>query len=387
MHNNLLEEDSFLPLLENYLKKIRQKCIFIENKICEETSRSTPSESYRKLLKELAYLKPLSELATRFESAMSELSSTEDLLAESQRNNDESMAVLARQEIERLRTGIEKLKKEIISSIIPPDENEGKDIIVEIRAGTGGEEAAIFAGDLFRMYSRFALKNALSIEVLDSNPTSLSGFKEVIFQVKGKNAWRLFRYESGVHRVQRVPVTEASGRIHTSAATVAVLPEAQEGEVKVDEKDLRIDTYRASGAGGQYVNKTDSAVRITHIPTGIVVACQEERSQIKNRARAMKILMAKLADIQRKKIVDEISSMRKKQVGSGDRSEKIRTYNFPQNRITDHRVNFTIHNLEVVLDGGEQLLEIISRLDEANVRAYLEEFIDNQEEKNDDGKN
>jgi len=368
---NMEEASPLEPLVEKYLQKAHDRYIFLEKKICEEAAQSTSSESYRAIVKEMSYLKPILDTRARLLSAKEELLSSEKLLSESESKGDASMSALAREEIARLKDVVSGLSREILSAILPPDGNDGKDIILEIRAGTGGEEAAIFAGDLARLYTRFAANQGLQVEVMDSNPTSLNGFKEIIFSIKGKRAWRLFRYESGVHRVQRVPVTESSGRIHTSAATVAVLPEAEEGEVKIDEKDLRIDTYRSSGAGGQHVNKTDSAVRITHLPSGLVVACQEERSQIKNRARAMKILMAKLADIQRRKVSDEISDMRKKQVGTGDRSEKIRTYNFPQNRITDHRINFTIYNLEAAMGGGKEFMEIIERLDEASVRAVL----------------
>jgi peptide chain release factor 1 len=244
--------------------------------------------------------------------------------------------------------------------ILPPDPNDGKNIIVEIRAGTGGEEAALFAGDLLRMYTRYAEKNGWKTELMDSHSTGLGGFKEVILNISGKKVWQHFKFERGIHRVQRVPKTEASGRIHTSAVSVAVLPEAEDVDVEVRPEDLRIDTYRASGAGGQHVNKTESAIRITHVPSGIVVACQDERSQMKNRAKAMKILRAKILEKKELDIEQAMSKDRKSQVGSGDRSEKIRTYNFPQNRITDHRIDFSLYRLGEVLEGDMQ--ELIDKL-------------------------
>jgi peptide chain release factor 1 len=234
---------------------------------------------------------------------------------------------------------------------IPKDPNDERDVILEIRAGTGGDEAALFAADLFRMYSRYAEEKRWSIEILSIHETGIGGIKEVIASIKGKGAFSRFKYESGVHRVQRVPATEASGRIHTSAVTVAVLPEAEEIDVEIDPMDLRIDTYRSSGAGGQHVNKTESAVRITHIPTGIVVACQDEKSQHKNKAKAMRVLRSRVLQKMQEDKEREIASQRRSQVGTGDRSERIRTYNFPQGRVTDHRINLTLHRLPQILEG------------------------------------
>jgi peptide chain release factor 1 len=248
--------------------------------------------------------------------------------------------------------------------LLPSDPNDEKDIIVEIRAGTGGDEAALFAGEVFRMYCRYAEAKGWKVELMDSHPTGLGGYKEVVFSVAGKSVWKYFKYERGIHRVQRVPETEASGRIHTSAISVAVLPEAEDIDIEIKMEELRIDTYRASGAGGQHVNKTDSAIRITHIPTNLVVTCQDERSQMKNRAKAFKILRSKLLEQRQIEHDKEIKNDRKKQVGSGDRSEKIRTYNFPQNRITDHRINFSLYRLEQVLEGD--LDELVAELTKAD---------------------
>ncbi len=249
----------------------------------------------------------------------------------------------------------------------PKDPNASRNCILEIRAGTGGEEAALFAGDLFRMYNRYAESRNWKIEVLSSNPTGLGGFKEIIFMVSGENVYSRLRFEGGTHRVQRVPETEASGRIHTSAATVAVLPEAEEIDIAIAPEDLRIDVFRSSGPGGQSVNTTDSAVRITHIPTGMVVTCQDEKSQHKNRARALKVLRSRLLEIEQEKQAQEQHSQRRLMVGSGDRSERIRTYNFPQNRLTDHRINFTVHRLDSIMEGElEEVIDALIREDQVN---------------------
>ena len=274
---------------------------------------------------------------------------------------DEEMEELTKEEIDSLQEQSDQLLEELKLALVPKDPADDKDVIVEIRAGTGGEEAGLFAADLYRMYTRYAMARRWQTEVLSSNDTGVGGFKEIVFEVKGKGAYGKLKYESGVHRVQRVPVTESSGRIHTSAATVAVLPEAEEIDVAVDPNDLRIDTYRASGAGGQHVNKTDSAVRITHIPTGIVVTCQDERSQTKNKAKAMAVLRAKLFDEERQRQFQEVTDTRRSQVGSGDRSEKIRTYNFPQSRVSDHRIGLTLHNLESILEGDlDEIIDAVS---------------------------
>lgn len=261
-----------------------------------------------------------------------------------------------REELERDRERAEKLSHELTRLLVPPHPDDHKNAIVEIRAGAGGEEAALFAADLFRMYAKYAEKKGFKVRVLDSHPTDLGGFKQIVFAVEGPGAYGLFRYESGVHRVQRVPVTEASGRIHTSTATVAVLPEAEEVEVEIRPEDLKIETFRSSGPGGQHMQKNETAVRIIHLPTGITVTCQEERSQHRNKELALRVLRAKLREIEEQKKEAELREKRRRQIGTGERSEKIRTYNFPQNRVTDHRIDLTVYRLEDVLEGNLDLI-------------------------------
>jgi len=276
------------------------------------------------------------------------------------RDADEDIRNLARIETEELRKKIEEIERELKFLLLPKDPNDEKNILLEIRAGTGGEEAALFAADLFRMYARFAEEKGWRVEVLSSHPTGAGGFKEIIMLIEGERVYSRLKYESGVHRVQRVPTTESQGRIHTSAVTVAVLPEAEDVEVAINPDDLKIDVYRSSGPGGQSVNTTDSAVRITHLPTGLVVTCQDEKSQHKNKAKALKVLRARLLDIMEREQQDKISEQRRGQVGTGDRSERVRTYNFPQGRITDHRIGLTLYRLNEVLEGDIQ--EIIDAL-------------------------
>ncbi len=312
--------------------------------------------TYTRLSKELADLKPIVDSFREYREVIDGIREAEEIL----KGDDPELKELAGEELEELKGRLPELERRLKILLLPKDPRDERNVIVEIRAGTGGDEAALFAADLFRMYAKYAEKKGWKVEVIDSSPTGIGGLKEVIATIQGKGAYSRLKYESGVHRVQRVPTTETSGRIHTSAATVAVLPEAEDVDVRIDEKDLKIDTYRASGAGGQHVNKTSSAVRITHIPTGIVVQCQDERSQHKNRVKAMKVLRARLYEIMIREQEQEISETRKSQVGTGDRSERIRTYNFPQNRVTDHRIGLTLQRLPQILEG--ELDEIIDAL-------------------------
>jgi peptide chain release factor 1 len=284
---------------------------------------------------------------------------------------DQEMLEMTREELHELENELEVCEKKTKMLLIPPDPLEGKDIIMEIRAGTGGEEAALFAANLFRMYSHYADEKGWKMEILSSNETGIGGYKELVISISGKDVYGSLRWESGVHRVQRVPETESGGRIHTSAVTVAVLPEAEETDIEIRQEDLKIDVMRAGGPGGQCVNTTDSAVRLTHLPTGLVVICQDEKSQIKNRAKALRVLRSRLFDLEEDKKNRERAEARKSQVGSGDRSERIRTYNFPQNRLTDHRINLTLYKLELIMEG--QLDEVVEGLKIAAGEAALKE--------------
>jgi len=324
-----------------------------------ELSGRPDRESYVRLSREFAELNPLVEAIKRYRDAADELSGLESLLEDPATEPD--MRALAEQEKAELARRHETLEREIRVALTPKDAADERSVILEIRAGTGGDEAARFAGDLFRMYERYAARQGWKVEVISASEGTVGGYKEIIAEVHGRGAFAKLKYESGVHRVQRVPATEASGRIHTSTATVAVLPEAEDVDVAIAEGDLRVDTLRAGGAGGQHVNKTESAVRLTHLPTGIVVNVQEERSQHRNRAKAMALLRAKLYDLERRKRDSDRAAERRGQVGTGDRSERIRTYNFPQGRVTDHRINLTLHKLPQVIE-GEALGEIVDAL-------------------------
>jgi peptide chain release factor 1 len=310
-----------------------------------------------KYARERAGLEDLVKGAEELERTDKGISEAEEIIETS---DDHELVELARSELEALRARRGEVEQELKSLLLPRDPNDAKNTIVEIRAGTGGEEAALFAADLFRMYSKYAERRGWKVEILSSNPTGVGGYKEVIFLVEGDGAYSRLKYESGVHRVQRVPVTESSGRIHTSAVTVAILPEAGEVDVTIAPEEIRVDVFRSSGPGGQSVNTTDSAVRITHIPTGLVVQCQDEKSQLKNRAKALKVLRSRLLDRAMQAQEEERATNRRQQVGTGDRSEKIRTYNFPQARVTDHRIGFTLHRLDAILDGD--LDEVIDAL-------------------------
>ena len=311
---------------------------------------------YSKLAKERAELEEIVARFREWRKIEQEIENNRELLQE----NEEAIRELAKEELNTLRQRKDELEKRLKILILPKDPNDNKNVILEIRAGTGGEEAALFAGELFRMYSRYAESRGWRVEMMSSNPTGLGGFKEIIVSIEGQGAYSRLKFEGGVHRVQRVPVTEGSGRIHTSAVTVAVLPEADEVEIAIDPKEIRVDVFRSSGPGGQSVNTTDSAVRITHIPTGIVVSCQDEKSQHKNRAKGMKILRARLLERKQEEQRSEIAATRKLMVGSGDRSERIRTYNFPQGRLTDHRINFTLYKLDRVMEG--EIDEVVEAL-------------------------
>ncbi|MDI6789444.1 MAG: peptide chain release factor 1 [Thermodesulfobacteriota bacterium] len=337
------------------LEEVEEKYLDLEKMLGDPRVASNPAQ-YQRYAKEHSAMGKLVETYRRYREVKEQIANNTELM----RDEDEEIREMAKEEVQKLRKEQENLEDELKVLLLPKDPNDERNTILEIRAGTGGEEAALFVADLFRMYSRFAERRGWKVEIMSSNPTGIGGFKEIIALISGENVYSQLKYESGVHRVQRVPVTEAQGRIHTSAVTVALLPEAEEVDVYIDPADIRVDVYRSSGPGGQSVNTTDSAVRVTHIPTGMVVTCQDEKSQHKNKAKALKILRARLLDKTQNEQQEKIARERKSQIGTGDRSERIRTYNFPQGRMTDHRIGLTLYRLEAIL-GGE-LEDVISPL-------------------------
>ena len=339
------------------LKDIETRYEDLEGLLSNPDVVSKPSV-YQKYAKEHSDFQDLVEAYREYEKTNARIEEDQTLL----RGNDDELKEIVKEELPQLKEKLELLENKLKLLLLPKDPNDDKNVFLEIRAGTGGDEAGLFVGDLFRMYAQFAEMRRWKVDVISSNPAGgMGGFKEIIALIEGKGAYSVLKYESGVHRVQRVPVTESQGRIHTSAVTVAILPEAEDVEVNIDPNELRIDVYRSSGHGGQSVNTTDSAVRITHLPTGLVVTCQDEKSQHKNKAKALKVLRARLLDLMVQKQSAEISESRKTQVGSGDRSERIRTYNFPQGRVTDHRIGLTLYNLESLLDGNiEPIIEALA---------------------------
>lgn len=328
-------------------------------------------ERFKKLMKEQNDLTPIVEKYNEYKEAQQTMEESLELLEE---ESDEEMRELAKEELSQAKDDIARLENDLKILLLPKDPNDEKNVIVEIRAGAGGDEAALFAAELFRMYKNFAESNRWKVETMSLNESGIGGFKEAVFMINGKGAYSRLKYESGVHRVQRVPATESGGRIHTSTATVAIMPEAEEVDVQIDMNDCKFDVFRASGNGGQCVNTTDSAVRLTHIPTGIVISCQDEKSQLKNKDKALKVLRSRLYDLECQKAHDAEAEARKSQVGTGDRSEKIRTYNFPQGRVTDHRIKLTLHRLESILNGD--LTEIIDSLTAADQAAKLSKLED-----------
>ncbi len=327
------------------------------NELLSDPAVISDPDQLRKYSKEQSDLQETVETYRQYKAVKEDLEVARMMLQESE---DQESREMIKQEVHSLEKELEELKQRLKLLLIPKDPNDEKNVIMEIRGAAGGEEAALFAGDLYRMYIRYAEKQGWKIDVIESHPTELGGYKEIIFMINGKGAYSKLKFENGAHRVQRVPTTESGGRIHTSTATVACLPEAEEVEVEINENDIRVDTFASSGAGGQHVNTTMSAVRLTHIPTGIVVTCQDERSQIKNKEKAMKVLRARIYDLYQQQVQKEYDETRKSAIGTGDRSERIRTYNFPQNRVTDHRIGLTLQKLDRVLDG--ELDEIIDAL-------------------------
>jgi peptide chain release factor 1 len=350
---------------------VLDKLAFIEDKYKELTEKAMDPnlinedrEEWQRVMKEQSDLEPIVSKYREYTKAKSELEESKEMLYD--KALDEDMRDMVKEEVKALEESLQTYEEELKLLLLPKDPNDHKNVIVEIRGGAGGDEAALFAGVLFRMYVRYAERNNWKVEIMNTNEIGIGGYKEVIFMIKGKGAYSKLKYESGVHRVQRVPETEASGRIHTSTSTVAVLPEAEDVDVEINPQDIRIDVFRSSGNGGQSVNTTDSAVRITHNPTGIVVSCQDEKSQLKNKEKALKILKTKLYDMKIQEQNAELAQLKKGQVGTGDRSERIRTYNFPQGRVTDHRINLTLYKLNSFVDGDlEEMIDSLTTTDQA----------------------
>jgi peptide chain release factor 1 len=355
-----------MDLIEK-LKQFNQRFEEIGNEMSQSEIISD-REQYATLAREYADLEPVIKKGKEYQKVMAQITDTEHLI---ESENDDEIVEMAKEELMMLQERAEQLEREIQRLIIPPDPNDEKNVVLEIRAGTGGDEAGIFAGDLFRMYQKYCENQGWKLEILDANFAERGGFKEVIASISGKNVYGRLKYESGVHRVQRVPETETQGRIHTSAASVVVLPEVQDIEFQVNPNDLRIDVFRASGHGGQHVNTTDSAVRIVHVPTGIMATCQDEKSQHKNKAKAMKVLKARLYDLELRKQQDQISNQRRSMIKTGDRSDKIRTYNYPQGRVTDHRIHLTLYRLNEIMEGDIDML--IDELQQADQEQELKE--------------
>jgi peptide chain release factor 1 len=349
-----------------YLKSLRARISGLETDM-SQPGVASDQKKMQELMRDYAHQKNIAAAAQIFLDLQDTVAESRELLADD--DSDAELKEMAEMELAEAEEKLPDAEKAVMVALLPPEPSDSKNVIIEIRAGTGGDEAAIFAGDLFRMYSRYAENHGLKISIMDVSPSEVGGYKEVVFSVEGEDVYKRLKYESGTHRVQRVPETETQGRIHTSAATVAVLAEVEDVDVEIKNEDLKIDTYRASGAGGQHVNTTDSAIRITHIPTGTVVQCQDERSQHKNKAAAMRVLRAKIYEEQQASIEAEQAEARRSQVGSGDRSEKIRTYNYPQNRLTDHRINLTLYKLDRVMEGD--LDEIFTALHEHDVELKI----------------
>jgi peptide chain release factor 1 len=331
------------------LRQIESRYEELSARLAEAANAPAGRAEYARLAKAASEIEPVVTAFGQYKAVLARIEEANHILGED--GGDSELRELATLELADLRTREQGLEERLRTMLVPRDARDDKNVLVEIRAGAGGDEAALFAADLARMYTKYAERHGLRLEVLDSHPTGQGGFKEIILSIQGKGAWSRLKFESGVHRVQRVPATESAGRIHTSTVTVAVLPEAEEVDVKVEEKDIKVDVYRSSGPGGQGVNTTDSAVRLTHLPTGLVVTCQDERSQIKNRAKALRVLRSRLLEQAQEEQRSQIAAARKSQVGTGERSERIRTYNFPQGRVTDHRIGLTVHQLPDVLEG------------------------------------